>query len=101
MAASDKLRNDPAANYDGPPDYRAVGRHAIFPDTSHDEIERLNYLAQMNRHLATRIMPHVKTAYESRVEPVLAQEGGPRTRHDVRRGLNKDPVTKTVPLHNR
>jgi SAM-dependent methyltransferase len=95
MAASDKLRNDPAANYEGPPDYRAVGRHAIFPETSHDEIERLNYLAQMNRHLATRVMPHVKTAYENRVAPVLAEVGGPGTRHDVRRGLQKDPMFQT------
>ena len=36
---------------EGPPDYRVVGRHAVFPETTHDEIERLNFLAQMNRHL--------------------------------------------------
>ena len=31
--------------YNGPPDYRVVGRHDVFPNTTHDEIERFNFLA--------------------------------------------------------
>ncbi len=59
------LKNAPPPKpVEGPPDYRAVGRHAVFPETSHDEIARLNYLAQMNRHLATRVMPFVKSAWD-------------------------------------
>lgn len=62
--------------YDGPPDYRVVGRHAVFPDTTHDEVERINYLAQMNRHLSTRLVPGVKSAYETKVEPGFRKKHG-------------------------
>ncbi len=81
---------------EGPPDYRAVGRHAVFPQTSHDEIARLNYLAQMNRHLATRVMPFVKSAWDNRVKPQLDAQAKPALdRHDVRRALARDPVFQT------
>jgi SAM-dependent methyltransferase len=90
------LTNAPPPLPEGPPDYRAVGRHAVFPETSHDEIARLNYLAQMNRHLAARIMPHVKSAWEQRVQPALEAAGTPaRDRHDVRKALSADPVFQT------
>jgi SAM-dependent methyltransferase len=88
------LKNAPPPELpEGPPDYRAVGRHAVFPETSHDEIARLNFLAQMNRHLSTRVMPFVKAAWEQRVEPALAEPA--RDRHDVRRALSKDPAFQT------
>ncbi len=91
------LKNTPPAPLpEGPPDYRAVGRHAVFPETSHDEIARLNFLAQMNRHLATRVMPFVKTAWDKRVNPALEATGMPaRDRHDVRRALAEDKMFQT------
>lgn len=98
MDGSGDLKNaGPAQVYDGPPDYRAVGRHGVFPETSHDEIARLNFLAHLNRHLSTRVMPHVKTAWERRAEPKLKAEtgAGPKTRHDVRKALLKDPTYQT------
>lgn len=76
-------------NYDGPPDYRNVGRHGLFPETSHDEIERFNVLTHLNRHLATHVLPGVKQAYETRVAP---KNPAPKTRHDVRKALVKDPL---------
>lgn len=98
MDGSQELKNSgPAQAYSGPPDYRVVGRHGVFPETSHDEIARLNFLAHMNRHLATRVMPAVKTAYERRVEPAFAAERGrkPENRHEVRKALLKDPYFQT------
>lgn len=98
MTASANLKNaGPAQAYDGPPDYQAVGRHAVFPQTDHDEIARLNFLAHMNRHLSTRVMPFVKTAWENRAEPELVKTSGqpPRTRHDVRKALVQDPMFAT------
>jgi SAM-dependent methyltransferase len=94
---TDTLSNDPAAGYDGPPDYRVVGRHALFPETSHDEIERVNFLAQMNRHLAARVMPGVKAAYEHRVAPAFKEkEGRPiADRHEARKALLEDPAFQT------
>lgn len=94
MDGSGEIEAKPATpSYDGPPDYRAVGRHGAFPETTHDEVERLNLLAHMNRHLATRVMPHVKTAWERRASPAFAgaHGRGPKDRHEVRRALLRDP----------
>lgn len=86
--------NSPASQYDGPPDFRVVGRHAVFPETSHDEIERINFLAQMNRHLSARVVPGVKAAYDSRVAPAFeAKNGRPLAdRHEARRAMLADPA---------
>jgi len=79
----------PAVAYEGPPDYRAVERHGVFPRTGHDEIERVNFLAQMNRHLAARIVPGVEAAYEREVEPMFRKcHGRPvGDRHEARKAL--------------
>jgi SAM-dependent methyltransferase len=94
-AASHQSAIPPA--YDGPPDYRQVGRHGVFPEMSHDEIERLNFLAQMNRHLATRIMPYVRSAWEARGNSQFQAEQGraPEDRHEVRRALLQEPAFRT------
>ncbi len=80
--------------YDGPPDYRVVGRHGMFPDLGHDEIARFNFLAQMNRHLSTRIMPGVKEAFEGRVKPAFRKAKGRafKDRHEIRKALLDDPM---------
>lgn len=91
------VANDPSAGYEGPPDYRVIGRHAVFPQTSHDEIERINFLAQMNRHLAARVVPGVKAAFDTRVVPAFeAQHGRAMAdRHEARRALLEDPAFQT------
>jgi SAM-dependent methyltransferase len=78
--------------YEGPPDYRVVGRHGVFPETTHDEVERINYLAQMNRHLSARVMPGVKTSYERTVEPEFRKKTGRdiATRHEARKAMLGD-----------
>lgn len=83
----------PQLAYDGPPDYRVLGRHAVFPETSHDEVERINFLAQMNRHLAANVVPGVRAAYEHQVAPGFAQrEGRPiANRHEARKALLENP----------
>jgi ubiquinone/menaquinone biosynthesis C-methylase UbiE len=80
--------------YDGPPDYRVVGRHGMYPDLSHDEIARFNFLAHMNRHLSTRLMPGVKEAFDARVEPAFkkANKRDFKDRHEVRKALTADPM---------
>ncbi len=82
------------AAYDGPPDYRVVGRHGMFPEVSHDEIARFNFLAHMNRHLSTQVMPGVRDAFEARVEPQFRKQEGRDfdNRHEVRKALLKDPM---------
>lgn len=92
--ADAKDQADTATQYDGPPDYRVVGRHGVYPETSHDETARFNFLAQMNRHLSTRVMPGVKEAFDARVEPKqIETEGKPfGHRHEVRKALADEPM---------
>lgn len=80
--------------YDGPPDYRVVGRHDMYPDVSHDEIARFNFLAQMNRHLSTKVMPGVAEAFDARVAPAFKKTEGRdfENRHEVRKALIPDPL---------
>lgn len=83
----------PARPYDGPPDYRLVGRHGMYPQVSHDEAERFNFLAHMNRHLASKVLPGVQTAFDKRVGPAFTRENGPfKSRHEVRKALLTDPA---------
>lgn len=84
----------PARAYDGPPDYRVVGRHGVYPDTSHDEVARFNFLAQMNRHLSANLMPGVGEAFEARVKPAFERQNKRafKDRHEVRKALAADPV---------
>ena len=86
-----------APAYDGLPDSRVVGRHGMFPDTRHDDVARINFLAQLNRHLAMNVAPFVRTAWERRVEPELrARTGRPAAdRHEVRKALLSDPMFST------
>ena len=96
-APSQKTARKPAPAlrpYDGPPDYRVVGRHGIYPETTHDEIARFNFLAHMNRHLSTQLMPGVAKAYQVRVEPSFKQKNGRpfKDRHEVRKALMGDPM---------
>jgi SAM-dependent methyltransferase len=92
-----RVNEGPIQAYDGPPDYRKVGRHGVFPEMSHDEIERLNVLAQLNRHLSTRVIPGVKQAWETRALPAFERANGraPEDRHEVRKALLKDPAFQT------
>ena len=77
------------SSYDGPPDYRRVGTHGMSPDTTHDEKARYNFLAHLNRHLASKVLPGIKTAYETRVAP---NTPAPTHRHEVRKALLDDPL---------
>lgn len=89
-----KVMAPAAMVYDGPPDYRVVGRHGVFPETTHDEAARFNFLAQMNRHLATRVMPGVKRSFDARVQPAFeaTQHRAFKDRHEVRKALTLDTI---------
>jgi ubiquinone/menaquinone biosynthesis C-methylase UbiE len=75
-----------------PPSWRQVGQHAVFPQATHDEVARFDFLTRLNMHLSQAVLPGVKRAYESRVKPAfIAQHGrAPDDRHDVRRAMQAD-----------
>lgn len=74
------------------PSWRQIGRHAVFPNATHDEVARFDFLMRLNMHLAQSVQPGVKLAYETRVAPAFAAEHGrqPADRHEVRKAMQKD-----------
>jgi len=75
------------------PPYTAVARHAVFPEPSHDEAARFDFLANFNKYMATTLGPGNKRAYDTRVLPAFVKEHGrePEDRFEIRRAMNKDP----------
>lgn len=74
------------------PSWRQVGRHAVFPEASHDEIARFDFLTRLNLHLSQNVLPGVRKAWETRVKPAFEAEHGraPADRHEVRRAMQAD-----------
>ncbi|WP_141653074.1 class I SAM-dependent methyltransferase [Phenylobacterium immobile] len=79
--------------YAGPRDFRTQGRHGMTPELRHDDCERFNYLAQVNRYLGA-LTPMMKTAYGARAEARFIQAAGrkPKNRHEARKALLQDPL---------
>lgn len=78
---------------DVPPPYSAVARHGVFPEPSHDEAARFNFLANFNKYMASALSPGNRLAYEKRVLPAFLKEHGrePKDRHEIRHAMNRDP----------
>jgi ubiquinone/menaquinone biosynthesis C-methylase UbiE len=78
---------------DIPPSWTEVGKHALFPEATHDEVARFNFLANLNKHIALSLGAGNKLAYERRVHPALVKELGrePEHRHEIRRAMIRDP----------
>jgi ubiquinone/menaquinone biosynthesis C-methylase UbiE len=75
------------------PPYTAVARHAVFPEPTHDEAARFNFLANLNKYLSGVLGPGNQLAYERRVLPAFEKEHGrrPADRFEIRAAMNKDP----------
>lgn len=75
-----------------PPVWNRVGKHAVFPEAKHDEIARYNFLANLNRYLASVVSPGNKLAYEKRVRPEFQKEYDRdfETREEVHEAMKKD-----------
>lgn len=78
----------------GPPPYQVVGKHAVMPETRHDEAARFNYLANMNQFLSAEFLPRVKRAYDKRALPRFQAEHGraPVHRREVRELMSEEPA---------
>jgi SAM-dependent methyltransferase len=85
------------SNWPSPPPYNLVGKHGVSPTFTHDDNARFNFLAQLNTHLATHVVPANAKAYEARVKPKFVAEHGrePKDRHEVRRAMLKDAQFQT------
>ncbi len=83
--------NKPA--FDIPPPISAAQKHGVYPDLSHDERARMNFLSATYRVVASIIAPGNKLAYEKQVLPKFKNDNGrePRSRHEVRKAMNANP----------
>lgn len=79
--------------HDVPPPYTAVERHAVFPEPSHDEAARFDFLANLNKYLSGTLGVGNTRAYETRVLPAFRAEQGrdPADRFEIRHAMNRDP----------
>lgn len=80
-----------------PPVYSQLMQHAIFPQVTHDEIARYNFLANLNKHLATVIAPANAVAFEKRVRPAFQrkQKRDFDSREEVKTAMQRDPQYQT------
>jgi ubiquinone/menaquinone biosynthesis C-methylase UbiE len=80
--------------YQLPPVWTKLQQHAVFPEFSHDERARYNFLANLNRFVSTAIAPGNKIAYDKRVAPGFEKENGRpfNNRHEVAQAMSKDPM---------
>ena len=80
-----------------PPAYHEVGKHGVFPQASHDERARFNFLANLNGYLAAAVLPGVAAAFEARAKARFAQEHGhePQTRQAMRHCMAADGYYQT------
>lgn len=80
--------------YQLPPDYTKLKKHELFPEFSHDERARYNFLSNLNRFVSTVIAPGNKIAFDQRIEPRFKVEQGRsfKDRHEVKEAMSEDPV---------
>ena len=85
------------SQYNLPPVWNRVGKHAVFPEAKHDEIARYNFMANLNRYLSSVVSPGNKIAYEKRVRPAFQQECDRdfETRKEVHEAMKKDTYYQT------
>jgi SAM-dependent methyltransferase len=67
--------------------------HAVLPDTSSDEFARQEFVKSLKFHLASKVSPGNRTAYEARAKGQFEKEEGraPADYHEIRRAMAKEP----------
>ena len=75
------------------PPWSDVGRHALSPPATHDEVARFNFIANFNKYMAARVVAGNAVAYEARARPSFEQRTGraPRDRREIRAAMSSDP----------
>jgi hypothetical protein len=80
-----------------PPIYNQLTKHAVFPEVTHDETARYNFLANLNKHLSTVIAPANAVAFEKRVRPAFKRRKKRDfdSREEVKEAMQRDPQYQT------
>lgn len=82
------------SSYQLPPVWTKLQQHDVFPEFSHDERARYNFLANLNRFVSTVIAPGNKIAFDKRIKPQFEKSHGRdfKDRHELQDYMSKDPV---------
>jgi len=79
-----------------PPTYDHIAHHEVFPQTTHDEKARYNFLASLNKHLA-HVSQGNALAFRNRVQPGFKKEHGRdfETKEELGDAMAKDQHYQT------
>jgi len=86
-----------------PAPWQTIGRHALLPEAGHDDIARLDIVAQLNAHVAQRLGPAVREAWERRGRNLWLKRHGrePIDRREVAAVMEAEPAWQTYSLVRR
>jgi len=86
-----------------PAPWQTIGRHALLPEAGHDDIARLDIVAQLNAHVAQRLGPAVREAWERRGRNLWRMRHGrePIDRREVAVAMEAEPAWQTYSLVRR
>lgn len=76
-----------------PNPWREYGKHEMLVDTTHDESARLDFMANLFRHVGNEIWPNHREVYDKKVEPEFKKQHdrSPSDRHEVRTAMLQNP----------
>ena len=82
---------------DVPPPVTDAESHAMYPDVSHDDRARLNFISASYRMAANLLTPGNELVYEKRVKPnfVAKHQRQPENRQEIRQAMNQDAYHNT------
>ena len=68
------------------------GKHDMLPENTHDEASRQMYVSNLKLHLANHISPKLKNTYKKTIYLASSKNKkfSPRTRHEIRKIMNKE-----------
>ncbi len=77
--------------------------HAMLPETTHDEASRQEFAKSLKGFIQNNLLPGLQPIYEQRVAKAYAKEHGraPENRHEIRKGMVKDPYFRLYASINR
>lgn len=73
-------------------------KHAMLPQTTHDELARQNFVQSLKIHLQAKMIPEVKEVYEQRAKPRFKQQNQrlPQNRYEIRQVMEQEPYYQWV-----
>jgi ubiquinone/menaquinone biosynthesis C-methylase UbiE len=71
--------------------------HKILVDSSHDELARQDFVANLKTSLATKLTPGVRALWDNKVGPEFEKKKGrpPKDRHEIRKAMMEHDYVKT------